>query len=333
MLQRAKRKSVCVLTNQKFCEMQDFFVCLQRYLSKFFQKSSLFFFPIICKIITNSVMIYLTSNQHFVLMLFRFAFATHFKFFKKRSYPMKYVKLGFGYTFKHGWYLCIMWLLPAIFLGLCCEPFQIIKFLNVYSDNAISNFADIFKILMPISWKTVIFGILAIVLVSVCLSMAVGQIESHMRSGKLNFKEVLSYVNENILVTLANILVAALIYIILTFLLGAILFLFHLMLSGLSNAPTVLNMIFASIFCAIFLILFLFAISLLMVNIPNMIANGYSFKEGISSSVQLIGKNAFKIVFAYLVPFVVVIPFVSLLCKTNVAWIANILCSLIIAKL
>lgn len=243
---------------------------------------------------------------------------------------MKFIKLGSSYFFKNSWWMLLIWLLPAIFVGLLASPFQLIQFVNVYPSTVISGFGDIFQILMPVSWLRVVFVILGIVLVAIFISLAIGISESHMRSGKLGFKEMFSYVNNDILVSLVNILIIEVIYIILTFLLGSILFLAHLLLSGLSSTPTILNFIIAIVFCVVSLLIFTLACAMFLVNIPNMISNGYSLKEGISSTSQLISKNTFKLLFAYLVPYIFIIPFVSLLAKTNVLWIANIISFLLL---
>lgn len=242
---------------------------------------------------------------------------------------MKFIKLGSTYFFKNSWWMMLIWLLPSIFAGLLIGPFQIVQFMNVYPSTPIGGFSDIFKILMPFEWLKIIFVILGILLVAIFLCMAFGETESHMRSGKLRFKEIFSYVNNDILVTLVNVLLIVVIYAVLTFLLGSILFLLHLLLSGLSNVPTVLNIIIAIVFCVAILIVFTFAVLLFLINIPNMISNGYSFKEGISSTMQLISKNTFKLLLAYLVPYLIIIPLVSGLCRTNALWVANILCFLV----
>ena len=243
---------------------------------------------------------------------------------------MRYIKLCFGYLFKSGWYIWLLWLLPSIFVGFCCLPFNLIKFINIYPSITISHFGDMFWALSPVTWLNFLFAVLGIVLVSIVLSMTIGQMESHMRSGKLNFKEIFSYVNNNILVVLVNVILMFVISFVMTFLLGAVLFLFHIMFSGLSNTPTVLNIVFAVILSAGTLVLFMFAMAIFCFNIPNMITNGYSLKEGISSSVSVIGGNAFKLALAFLLPFVIVIPFFSLLAKTNVLWIANLISALLV---
>ena len=243
---------------------------------------------------------------------------------------MRFIKLGGKYTLKNCWWIALLWLVPSVFVGLCCGPFQIVEFMNKYPTTSISSFGDIFKLLMPLSWSRVVFCILGILLVSVSLSLFVGQSESHMRSGKLSFKELFSYVNNDILVVLVNVVVIELINLFINFIFGSVIFLFHLMLSGLSNAPTVLCSIIAIILSVCILLLNCLVLAMFLINIPNMISNGYSFKEGISSTAQLLGKSAFNLILAYILPYAIIIPFVSLLCRTNAFWVANIVCYLIL---
>ncbi len=238
---------------------------------------------------------------------------------------MKYIKLGSGYFFKNSWWLLLVWLLPSIFVGLCTGPFQIIEFMNSYPKTIISNFGDIFNILMPLTWQRAIFVVLGIFLVSIFVSMAFGESESHMRSGKLGFKEIFSYVNNDILVSIVNIFIIEIIYIIFKFILGSILFLLHLLLSGLSSVATILNVILAIVLCVCVIVLFTLLASTFLINIPNMISNGYSLKESISSTFQLLSRSTFKLLLAYLMPFLFIIPVISLLSHTSVLWLGNIL--------
>ena len=238
---------------------------------------------------------------------------------------MRFIKLGSKYFAKNCWWLLLLWLVPSVFIGLLTGPFQIVEFINKYPATVISGFGDIFKILMPISWQRIVFALIGVILVSVFLSMSVGQTESHMRSGKLNFKEIFSYINNDILVVIINVFVIEIVNLLLTFIFGSIIFLFHLLLSGLSSVPTVLTVIIAIVLCCLLLVMYGFVLAMFLINVPNMITNGYSFKEGVSSTAQLMGKNGFKLVVAYLLPYVVAIPFVSLLCKTNALWVANVI--------
>lgn len=240
---------------------------------------------------------------------------------------MKFFKLGTNYWFKNIGYISLLWVIPAVFAGLLCGPYQIIQFINYYPKTQISSFGDIFNILMPIGWLRLLVVIGAIALVSIFLSMTIGEMERHMRSGKFSFKNIFAFINNEILVVFVNIVLLVIIYFILTFILGSILFLFHLIFSGLTNIPTLLNSIVAIVLCCVIIVLYTLAVALFLINIPNMITNGYSLKEGISSTCQLISKKTFKILLAYVLPYVIIIPFVCGLANTSIIWIPNIICT------
>ena len=87
---------------------------------------------------------------------------------------MKYIKLSFAYLFKSGWYVWLMWLVPSVFVGFLCSPFKIIEFINKYPKQTITNFGSMLSLMFP-NWLGLLFGILGIILVSIAISMAIGQ--------------------------------------------------------------------------------------------------------------------------------------------------------------
>ena len=88
---------------------------------------------------------------------------------------MKFIKLGVKYSLKNSWWLALIWLLPSVFVGLLCGPYQIISFMNNYPTTVINDFGSIFSLILPFGWQKIVFALLGILLVSVFLSMAIGQ--------------------------------------------------------------------------------------------------------------------------------------------------------------
>lgn len=240
---------------------------------------------------------------------------------------MKYFKSSFGYMFKNFGFVSLIWLLPSVFVGVLCSPYQIINFINFYPTKQIDNFKSIFEILMPFHWLRMLFVIVGVIFVVLFICMAFGEIEAHMRTGKFVLRNLLTYVNNDILVVLVNIVVLTLLNLFLTFIMGCVMFLLHLILSGLTCTPTVLNSIITIVLACLLIVANVFLNCLFLTNILNMLTNGYSLKEGISSTFQLIGKNTFGLLLAYIFPYAIIIPFVSALCRTNFWWIPGILCT------
>ena len=111
---------------------------------------------------------------------------------------MRYIKLSFKYSVKNILFLFLMSLIPAIFIGSLLSPFKFLEFINNYASLTIVSFADIFYSIIDISWLKVLFYCLALGLISVFVSIIVGEIENHFRSGKKNFYNFKNYINNNI---------------------------------------------------------------------------------------------------------------------------------------
>ena len=242
---------------------------------------------------------------------------------------MKYIKLSFKYLFKNFLYIFLLAIIPAGFLGALTSPFKIFEFMTDYKNIKVDSFADIFNGLINFNFLPVFFSILGLVVLAIFVSLAIGQMENHMRSGKINYKNMFQYVNNNILVVLVNIFIVLVIWFLLQFLLSAILFLLHLIISGIGNTPNVANIIFAVLLCTVKFVLFIQIVSIMVINIPNMLISGYPIKQAISNSIKLLNKNNIQFLFSMFLPFVIIIP-LSCVLKGNWCYLTNILGVLIL---
>ena len=232
---------------------------------------------------------------------------------------MRYIKLSFKYSVKNILFLFLMSLIPAIFIGSLLSPFKFLEFINNYASLTIVSFADIFYSIIDISWLKVLFYCLALGLISVFVSIIVGEIENHFRSGKKNFYNFKNYINNNILNILLNLVIFVVINFIVSFLCGTIIYLFHVIICGLNSTASVGCVVVAIIvFTLYFCVISLSGLALL-INVPNMMINGYNFKQSLSSTINLIGKDLFNLVLAYLVPFVLIIPLISIFNFSSIA--------------
>lgn len=242
---------------------------------------------------------------------------------------MKYLKNSLSYIFKNFLYIFLLALAPTAFIGGLLSPFKLFEFMTNYSGIVVNNFGDIFYSLVDFKILPIFLTILAIVVLAIFVSLTIGQMENHMRSGKLNYKGMSQYLNNNITVVVMNLSLILLIWFVLQFLLSAILMLLHLIISGIGNAPNVANIIVAIIFCAFKFALFLQLTAIVLLTIPNMLISGYPTKQAISNAIKILNKNNFKFLFAMLMPFVIIIPLACLL-KGNLVYITNVFGTLIL---
>ena len=143
----------------------------------------------------------------------------------------------------------------------------------------------------------------------------IGQIEHHLRSGKLNFSETTEYVNNNVLFIIANLFVMFLLAVVLMFLTSTILFLIHLIFSGINTSPTVFNVILSNVVMAGIFVLYSLIASTFFINISNMMTNGYPFRHSLSSTSKLHQKNSFGLIVGVLAPMLVVTVLISIFIK------------------
>lgn len=238
---------------------------------------------------------------------------------------MKFIKLTLSYISKNFLYLTLMAIIPAVFFGLTLSPFQPIEFINGYSTTPVVNFGTIFSSIITFGWLELLLTIIALALIIIFVSAILGQMEQHLRSGKLNLAALKDHVNNNILIVSANIVALFIIAFILMFALSAILFLTHLLLSGLNSSPTVFNIIIANILLSAMLILYAVIASAVFINTANMIDNGGEFRYSFSESIKLTQKNTLQLTIAILAPYVVMSIFISLFYTSNLLPVINVI--------
>ena len=239
---------------------------------------------------------------------------------------MRFIKNSFVYLYKNFLYIFLFSLLPALFSGLLLKPFKMIEFVNSYPKNTVKNFGDIFYAIFDISWLNCLLYVFAIIILAIFVSVIFGVMENHFRSGKRNYKSIKGYINNNILTVLLNFFVLAVAIFIVTFLATTIIYLFHILFSGLNCSPNGL-----CIALSIIIVYFCANLSLsllLLLNIPNMIITGYTFKNSIGGTFNFIGKNFVWLLLGLLVPFVVTIPLVSLATGSGWLLLVNVVCVL-----
>ena len=116
-----------------------------------------------------------------------------------------------------------------------------------------------------------------------------------------------------------RVIIFVVINFIVSFLCGTLIYLFHVIINGLNTTAGVGCMICAIIFFTLYFCVISFVGLALLINVPNMMINGYNFKQAISSTVNLLGKNFFALLFAYLVPYVIIIPLISIFNFSSIA--------------
>lgn len=242
---------------------------------------------------------------------------------------MKNIKDSFVYLYKNFLYLFLFAIIPSVLIGLFLNPFKFIEFINVYPSLAVSKFGDIFFAIVDISWLRLLFYILAIIILSVFISLILGMIENHFRSGKRNLKSFKSFINNNIMNVFINLTMLFIGYFIISFLGATFIYLFHILISGIGATPNVFSIIVGLIFVVIYFCLNICFSLVFFLNIPNMQINGYNFKNSLGGVFNLLYKNPVELLIGMLIPYAIIIPTISLTANSGLIVLFNILGMLI----
>lgn len=240
---------------------------------------------------------------------------------------MKFFKDSWLYFYKNWWYLLILSLPVGVFAGALINPFKIIEFIGSYAYINVENFGSIFNKLFDFSWQGVLLFVLAFGAVCVCVSVALGFIENNMRSGKKDYKAFFKYINNNLLIVALNLAAFVLVLLLIKFLLSAILFLFAVIFTGLNSTPNIGTIIVSALLCVASLLLIMQIFTTFLINIPNMMINGFSFKNALYNSIKLANKTNHKLLIASIIPLPIVILLIVL---TNGFWVVNLILAIVL---
>ncbi|HEY8444155.1 MAG TPA: hypothetical protein VIL24_05100 [Clostridia bacterium] len=206
-------------------------------------------------------------------------------------------------------YFCLIALVPSIVFGLFGAPLSNILFFydnfNVPIDAMPYGFLKVLSDMFGYydnGWYLVTkFGLSLII-----ISLIIGLMERHLRSGRFGFKNPIRRINESLLAILPLLILVMVIQILFSLIASGLVVLGHYVFSEFGRNPTLLSW---SITIVIILGLQLSIIdiySLCLLVPPVYIITGYPYASSISYAVQLRHKDSFKIFFACVWPYFVV---------------------------
>lgn len=223
---------------------------------------------------------------------------------------MKIFNETIKYIFKNLIFLFAFAIIPACFIGGMLQPFPVINFLKNYINLTISNFGNILSPLFGLDWVQLINWIFALIIIVLVVSTTLGNVENHFRSGKLNIDSSASFINNNILATVAYLMVYIISYVVFKFVLGLFIFILHIVFGRLGQTPTMLLVVLSdvvSLACfAAFGVVFMF----LMLGLIDTLNSGYSFRTSMANVSELIRGKIKLILGMILFPFAIIMPLI-----------------------
>lgn len=130
---------------------------------------------------------------------------------------MKYTIKSVKYLIKNFWYLLPLAALPALFLCFTTDEGALSNVVQAFFGGDLSAWTldDLFCSLSVLnfgSWRSIVFGVLEIIVLVPCVALIMAVLEKHFRIGRRSFRGILSKLNDNLLSTCGVALILLLIY-------------------------------------------------------------------------------------------------------------------------
>ena len=224
---------------------------------------------------------------------------------------MKYTKQSIKYILKNFFYIFPFVILPAFFLSLSVDEGAIIEvvggaFKGELADWTFNNIFRAVSVLNFGSWRSVLFGIVGIIVMIPCVALLLALLEKHFRIGKRTFNGIWSKLNDNIISTGGYVLLILLIYELWALLLSAVLYLLSLV------TVKVFAYILVGVFLLAFHIVLVYVISAIYLWLPCMQITGFRAYEALHYSYQLVTPIKWKLLTVQLLSVIVVETLISL---------------------
>ena len=236
---------------------------------------------------------------------------------------MNYLKEVLSYYGKNFLYIAVFMIIPAVFIGLLLRPFALFEFLAAYPSLTLNGFDEFYLAVYGLEWLDILWIFLGFVLLVVAVSLLLGFIESHFKTGKVSFKNTFG-LNSNILNVCKITLLLAIISYVINLVLILLMFLMHV-ICGTSIAGVVVATVLDYIFVLLGTFLITRIFTMFIITGCEMLINGTPMNVSFSDTTHAIQRGALSIfateVFVIAVTFALSIVF-SLI---NISWLGNIL--------
>jgi hypothetical protein len=206
-------------------------------------------------------------------------------------------------------YFCLVALAPAAFFGIFGAPLSNILFFYDHSNIAIDampygfvkTLSDMFGY-FDNGWILVTKFAVALIFIS----LIIGLMERHLRSGRFGYRNPLRRINESLLAVLPVFIAALIIQILFALMSSGLVVLGHYLFSKFGQPPNLLSWSVTIIIILALQLLIIDIYSICLLVPPVYMITGYPYTSSISYATVLRHKEPFKIYFACLWPYLVV---------------------------
>ncbi len=211
---------------------------------------------------------------------------------------MKYIKLAFQYAKgKNFWKLALITVIPSLFFSFISSFSTVAKFFVNFFDYDLHSFNVIFSELTDLTWDNLLLMVLSIIAISAIISVFIGTMQRHMRTGKFAMKHIFKRINENFMPTVLTLTVLYL----LIFAFGLFVSLFVAFWFAVTKVKLA-AFILSAFFVIVIFIFLVYLMSLFSLTAPFIVATGANVFSAASSSIRNARHHIKDIFFSILLP-------------------------------
>ena len=209
---------------------------------------------------------------------------------------MKYTLQSAKYILKNFLYVFPFVIFPAIFLSISTDKGALTSVLDAFFQGRLSawSFPVLFRAISVLnfgSWKSIVFGIVWILIIVPCVALMMALLEKHFRIGKRTFNGLWSKLNDNFLSTCGFAVLLIIVYEIWALITAAILFFVSRV--GVTVVAYSLSVVFL---LALHFVL-LYVVGTVYLCLPCMQITGFRALEALHYSYQLILPVRWQVLF------------------------------------
>ncbi|MBQ7977226.1 MAG: hypothetical protein IJ301_01315 [Clostridia bacterium] len=236
---------------------------------------------------------------------------------------MNYLKEVLNYYGKNFIYIAVFCLIPAIFCGFLLKPFAMFEFIAKYPELTINTFGDLFGAVYGLNWLDILWILMGFVTIVIAISLLLGFIESHFKTGKVSWSNSFS-LNSNALSVAKITIILAIICFVVNLLVMLLVFLVHAIFNngGIAGIPAIVINYILIFGC---MVIIARALTMFILTGIEMLINGSPLRVSFSDATRAIARDGWKIFAVEATLFILMFLLIVLLTLAGLSWLGNII--------
>ncbi len=245
-------------------------------------------------------------------------------FFEGRCWViMNYLKEVLNYYFKNLGWLALFVCIPVLFFGVILHPFKMFEFLIAYPNGKYASFGDFWNAIFDTGIITMMCFVAGFVVLVVAISLLLGAVEKHFKTGKVSLVNDFS-LNSNLLGVAKLLALAIGICLLINFIALLLIFVMHFLFASHGVAIWV-NIVFAYLVVFISFAMLIRVFSLASLTCVEMLLNGSPFKNSFFDALSSLDRAGWSLRFLEILLGVLIVGIMLGASALGIGWLGEMI--------